>query len=136
MKAAGGRTQVLAYIARQPAVARKHLRKLRTAILAAVPGAEEVISYRIPAVRYEGRILVWYAGFAHHFSLFPMGERIRLANAAALRNYKTAAGTIRFPFDRPPSQRLVRRLVKARMAEARKSGNARKTRRAKPMKRD
>lgn len=84
------------------------------------PGAEDAFSYRIPALRLDGRIVLWYAAFARHYSMYPMGESLRRAFAADLHGYETSKGTIRFSLDDPPSDRLVRRLIKARVTEARK----------------
>ena len=95
---------------------RAALEKLRKAIKSAAPKAEECISYSLPAFRHGGRMLVWFGAAANHCSLYPGFHPIE-ACKAELKNYDTSKGTIRFQADRPLPVALVRKLVKARIAE-------------------
>jgi uncharacterized protein YdhG (YjbR/CyaY superfamily) len=105
------------YLARVREPARSSLGKMRAAIRSVVPReATEVISYRIPAFRHNV-VLVWYAAFADHVSLFPTAAVIE-AFTDELAEFKTSKGTIRFPTDRPLPVALIKRIVKARVAQA------------------
>lgn len=98
---------------------RTALVRLRKAIQAAAPGAEECISYGLPAFRFEGRVLVGFGASADHCSFYPMSGSTVKAHASALRGYETSKGTIRFQPEKPLPLALVRRLVASRIAENR-----------------
>jgi uncharacterized protein YdhG (YjbR/CyaY superfamily) len=104
------------YLAKVPKGSRAAFEKLRAAIRSAVPRkAVETISYRIPAFRDEV-ILVWFAAFANHCSLFPTASVIAVFQPE-LQDFATSKGTIHFPLDKPIPVTLVKRIVKARVAE-------------------
>ncbi len=107
------------YFASRPPAVRTRLKAIRDIVRAIVPDAVEVFSYGVPGFRLNGKPLVWYAAFAHHTSLYPMTASIRKAHAAALKDYKMSTGTVQFPLDKPLPVALVKRLVKARLAELR-----------------
>ena len=111
--------QIRAYFASLPSASRRRMKEIRGIIKSVAPDAEEAFSYRIPAFRLDGRILVYYAAFTGHCSLFPMGDAIRRAHAASLEGYKTSKGTVQFPLDQALPVSLVKRLVKARITELR-----------------
>ncbi len=91
------------------------LQKLRKAIKAAAPKAEECISYQLPAFRLEGRVLVWFGAWANHCAFYPGSTAVE-AHEHELRDYDTRKGTIRFQADNPLPATLVRKLVRARIA--------------------
>jgi uncharacterized protein YdhG (YjbR/CyaY superfamily) len=94
---------------------RAALERLRKAIRAAAPGAEECISYQLPAFRLDGRMLVWFGAAANHCAFYP-GAVVE-AHRDELKDYKTSKGTIRFQADNLLPAALVRKLVKARIAK-------------------
>ena len=99
-----------------PEPARSTLQRVRSAIRTAMPAeAAEAISYGIPAFNYKGA-LVWFAAFSNHCSLFP-GASVIKTFKNELDGYKTSKGTIKFPVDKPLPAALVKKMVKARLAE-------------------
>jgi uncharacterized protein YdhG (YjbR/CyaY superfamily) len=105
------------YLARLSADQRAALERLRKAIKATAPGAEECISYQIPAFRLHGKLLVGFGAAARHCSFYPMSAETVQAHKGELEGYDTSKGTIRFQADAPLPANLVRKLVKARIAE-------------------
>jgi uncharacterized protein YdhG (YjbR/CyaY superfamily) len=95
---------------------RAALEKLRQTIRAAAPKAEECISYQIPAFRLNG-ILVAFGARLNHCAFYPMSASTVAAHKDELEAYDTSKGTIRFQPDKPLPAALVRKLVKARIAE-------------------
>jgi uncharacterized protein YdhG (YjbR/CyaY superfamily) len=115
-KGNGAPKSVDEYLAGVPEPARSTLTKMRAAIRSAVPpGATETISYRIPAFKHKG-VLVWFAAFSDHCSLFPTASVIE-AFKNELKDFSTSKGTIHFPVDKPLPTALVKKLVKARVAQ-------------------
>lgn len=107
------------YLASVPSSARSAFIQLRKAIQSAVPReAVETISYRIPAFKHDG-MLIWFAAFSNHCSLFPTAAVIE-AFKDELKGFSMSKGTIHFPVDKPIPAALVRKLVKARVAEKRR----------------
>ena len=100
-----------------PEESRAALERLREMIKAAAPEATETISYQMPAFKDHGRSLVAYAAFKNHCSLFPMSKAVIEARREELKPYLTGKGTLRFHADKPLPAELVRKLVKARLAE-------------------
>lgn len=105
------------YLAALSADQRAALQKLRRAIRAAAPKAEECISYSLPAFRLNGRMLVAFGARANHCAFYPMSSSTVEAHERELKAYATSKGTIRFDPAKPLPAALVRKLVKARIAE-------------------
>ena len=109
--------EVEEYLARVPEPARGTLNTIRAVIRSAVPPeATEAISYGMSAFKYKGP-LVGYAAFSNHCSFFPMNSSLIEAFHDELKSFPTSKGTIRFPVDKPLPAVLVKKLVKARVAE-------------------
>jgi uncharacterized protein YdhG (YjbR/CyaY superfamily) len=106
-----------AYIAAQPEAVRGLLERVRAAIRKAVPGAEEVISYRIPAYRLPAGPVLYFAGWKAHFSLYPASERLVSAFKDELAGFEISKGTIRFPLDAPVPPKLIARIARFRAEE-------------------
>lgn len=117
------------YLAALPADQRAALQRLRDQIHAAAPGAEECISYGMPAFRKHG-VLVWMGAARRHCAFYPRG--LTEAQLAELSAYDTSKGTIRFQPDKPLPDDLVRAIVELRVREDTERAAAAKAKRAKP----
>lgn len=116
--ASDGLAAVDAYLAKVPEPARSTLQKVRATIRSVVPkGTVEILSYGMPAFRYNGRALVAYAAFKDHCSFFPMQASLIDEMKEELKAYRTSKGTLQFPMDKPLSAALLKKMVKARLAE-------------------
>src|SRR6267142_4945576 len=105
------------YLASVNANHRDALQKIREAIHAVVPKAEECISYGIPAFRLNGRALVFFGAWANHCSFYPGSSTTLKKFLGDLKCFQITKGTIRFSPANPLPTTLVKKLVKARIAE-------------------
>jgi uncharacterized protein YdhG (YjbR/CyaY superfamily) len=106
------------YLRSVPAKQRAALQKVRKAIHAAAPGSVETISYGIPAFKHRGRMLIYFAAFKQHNSLFPATKGFVAAHRKELEGYYTSGkGTLRFDAEKPLPAALLKKLVKWRIQE-------------------
>lgn len=110
-------TRVDDYIASQPEAAQRVLARVRSAIRKAVPGAEEMISYKIPTYKLHGRPVIYFAGWKQHYSLYPSTDRVLAAFKDDLAPYEVNKGTIRFPLSGPVPVKLIEGIAKVRAKE-------------------
>mgnify|MGYP001559533954 CR=1 FL=1 len=108
---------VAEYLAKQPRPAQAVLKKVRAIIRKAVPGAQEVISYQIPAYKLPGGAVIYFAGWKEHFSLYPATGLVAEVLADELEPYKVSKGTVRFPLSEPVPVKLIERFAKLRAKE-------------------
>jgi uncharacterized protein YdhG (YjbR/CyaY superfamily) len=104
------------YLIALPADVQATLGKIRKAIKAAVPKAEELISYHMPVYKYHGH-LVGFAAFTNHCSFFPMSHAVMNAFKEELKEYDASGATIRFPVGKALPATLIKKIVKARIRE-------------------
>ena len=107
------------YLATTKPDQRRTLAKLRKTIHAVAPKAEECISYGIPAFRLNGRSLVFFGAWANHCSFYPGSSKTLKNFQSDLKGFQVSKGTIRFSCDNPLPTALIKKLVKARIAEKR-----------------
>lgn len=111
-------TTIDEYLAAVSEDQRAALEKLRKTIRAAAPKAQECISYGLAAFRLDGKPLVAFGAGANHCAFYPMSGSTIEAHRKELKGYETSKGTIRFHADKPLPAALVRKLVKARIADS------------------
>ena len=104
-----------AYIAGYPKETQKNLNQLRATIKKAAPQAEEIISYGMPAYKWNG-MLVYFAAYEKHIGFYPGSSGIA-AFKKELASYKTSKGTVQFPVEEPVPLPLIARIVKFRLKE-------------------
>jgi uncharacterized protein YdhG (YjbR/CyaY superfamily) len=117
------------YIAGFPASVQALLEKIRATIHRAAPGAEEKISYQMPAFTLDGKYLVYVAAYQKHIGLYP-APRGSEEFQAELSRYAGGKGTIQFPLDQPIPYGLIRRIVKYRIRTNREKAAERADRRS------
>ena len=121
-----------AYIAAQPAAARPVLQEVRRAMLEALPGAEESISYKIPTYKIGGTPVIYFAGWKQHYSVYPATDRVVAPLVDALAAYTLSRGTIRFPMSEPVPMQLIGRIATLRAEEVADVVNAKVKAKATP----
>ena len=120
------------YIASQPEDVQDVLQRVRSVVRKALPRAEEMISYQIPAYKLRGAAVLYFAGWKQHYSLYPITGEIVRAFKDDLSEYKISKGTVRFPLAEPVPVKLIARIAKLRGKEvaeretAKGAGSARK----------
>jgi uncharacterized protein YdhG (YjbR/CyaY superfamily) len=118
------------YIAAQPPPARSVLERVRATIRKALPGAIEGLSYQIPVYKLDGRMVLYFAGFRHHYSIYPATARVVGALGNELAGSLHSKATIRFSYVDAIPSRLITRIAKLRAAEVAEHASASAARRA------
>ncbi len=108
-------SNVQEYIALHPAPIRKGLELIRKTIKTAAPGAEEMISYQMPAYKLNG-VLVFFSATKNHFGFYPTSRPI-IAFREKLKSFETSKGVIRLPLDKPIPVKLITEIVKWKVKE-------------------
>ena len=106
------------YLATKPTALQRTLGRMRRIIRRALPGAEEVISYQIPTYRLNGRVVIYFAGWTKHVSIYPVTARLVEALGDRIKPYVASTGTLRFPLSKPIPERLIGRVAALRAREA------------------
>jgi uncharacterized protein YdhG (YjbR/CyaY superfamily) len=115
------------YIDAQPIAVRRALERVRSTIRKAIPKAEEVISYQIPAYKLEGERVIFFAGWKEHYAIYPGSGRLVDELKDELAPYELSKGTIRFPLSEPIPVKLITRIAKYRARQVSEAQKAKKT---------
>jgi uncharacterized protein YdhG (YjbR/CyaY superfamily) len=105
------------YLASQPESVRRVLGRVRSAIREAVPRAEEVIAYKMPTYKVHGNLVLHFAAWKHHYSLYPATDPVLEALKNQVEAYQVKHRTIRFPLSQPVPVKLIARIAKVRAKE-------------------
>ena len=115
------------YIAAQPESVQVVLESVSSAIRTPLPDAEEVISYKIPAYKMTGEVVLYFAGWKQHYSLYPASGSVVATLKNQLAPYKVNKGTIRFALSEPVPVSLIRRIATLRAKEVAQRKHAKKS---------
>jgi len=105
------------YLARAKPEQRATLERLRKTIHAAAPEAEEYIGYGLAGFKFKGRPLVYFGAWENHCALYAASPAVQKKFQKELKGFEVSKGTIRFTTEKPLPTALVKKLVKARIAE-------------------
>ncbi|MES2278085.1 MAG: DUF1801 domain-containing protein [Bacteroidota bacterium] len=103
------------YIGTFPEATQELLRQMQHTIITAAPGAVEVVSYSMPAYKFNGMMLAWFAGYERHIGFYP-GSSAIAAFQQDIAGYKNAKGSVQFPLDKPLPVELITRMVQFKAA--------------------
>jgi uncharacterized protein YdhG (YjbR/CyaY superfamily) len=112
------------YIASQPKAVRRLLEHVRSIIRKAVPGAEELVAYKIPTYKLQGSPVLYFAAWRKHYSLYPATDHLVAAFKDDLAPYEVTRGTIRFPLSQRVPVKLIERIAKFQEVAEREKPNA------------
>jgi uncharacterized protein YdhG (YjbR/CyaY superfamily) len=106
------------YLASLEEPKRGTLEVLRRTILDIIPKAEQCISYGVPALKLEGKVIAGFAAFKNHLSYLPHSGSVISQLGEAVSQYKSSSGALQFPIDRPLPKALVKKLIAVRKRQA------------------
>lgn len=121
-----------AYIAAQPPAVQPALHEVRALLRAAMPAAEERISYQIPCFRLHGAAALYFAGYPAHYSVYPLTDGLQQELGAELAPHLSGKATIRFELDAPMPADLIRRIGECRARELAAKVKPKRSKRAAP----